>query len=217
MNKILTALYDSFYTPLQAAGTREEIKTIHKQLILKLDKPERRLVLRLIDAKNRLAEEASIDSFVCGFRLAWRLANELNSYPESWRPIQSGQTERDARCTPQERWELPDGRGLTPPRPWPPLVGRCVAAVAPCSKREGLSRECPNPSSRLWQKFRQHPILAAAPPDDLLRALAAVPFTVTLLQEIHIWTPLPNRFNEDGCTGCIFPVNARILLSSPGI
>ena len=49
-----------------------------------------------------------MDSFVCGFRLAWRLANELNSYPESGRPTQSGQTERDTRCTPQERWELPD-------------------------------------------------------------------------------------------------------------
>ena len=40
MNKTLTALYDSFYTPPQAANIREEIKTIHKQLILKLDKPE---------------------------------------------------------------------------------------------------------------------------------------------------------------------------------
>ena len=108
MNKTLTALYDSFYTPPQAADTREEIKTIHKQLILKLDKPERRLVLRLIDAKDHLAEETSIDSFVCGFRLAWRLATELNSYPESGRPTQSDQTEWEARCTPQERWELQD-------------------------------------------------------------------------------------------------------------
>ncbi len=108
MNKTLTALYDSFYTPPQAADTRAEIKAIHKQLILKLDKPERRLVLRLIDAKDRLAEETSMGSSVCGFRLAWRLANELNSYSESGRPTQSGQTERDARCTPQERWELPE-------------------------------------------------------------------------------------------------------------
>lgn len=103
MNKTLTALYDSFYTLPQAADTRAEIKTIHKQLILKLDKPERRLVLRLIDAKDRLAEETSIDSFICGFRLAWRLANELNNYPESGRPTQPGQTEQDTRCAPQER------------------------------------------------------------------------------------------------------------------
>ena len=108
MNKAMAALYDSFYTPPQAASTREEIKTIHRQLILKLGKPERRLVLQLIDAKDRLTEETSMDSFVCGFRLAWRLANELNSYPESGRSIQSDQTEQDTRCAPQEQGELPD-------------------------------------------------------------------------------------------------------------
>lgn len=86
MNEILTALYDSFYTPPQAADTHAEINAIHQQLIQKLDKLERRLVLRLIDAKDHLTEETSIDSFICGFRLAWRLANELNSYPENGRP-----------------------------------------------------------------------------------------------------------------------------------
>ena len=49
-----------------------------------------------------------MDSFVCGFRLAWRLANELNSYPENGRPTRSGQTGQDARFAPQERWELPE-------------------------------------------------------------------------------------------------------------
>ena len=98
MNKTLTSLYDSFYTPLQATDTRAEIRAIHEQLILKLDKPERRLVLRLIDAKDHLAEEMSMDSFICGFRLAWRLANELNSYPENGRLTQPNQTEQDTRC-----------------------------------------------------------------------------------------------------------------------
>ena len=98
MNKTLTSLYDSFYTPLQATDTRAEIRAIHEQLILKLDKPERRLVLRLIDAKDHLAEEMSMDSFICGFRLAWRLANELDSYPENGRLTQPNQTEQDTRC-----------------------------------------------------------------------------------------------------------------------
>ena len=108
MNKALTVLYDSFYTPPQSADTHTEIEAIHRQLVLTLDKPERRLVLRLIDAQDYLAEELSLDSFVCGFRLAWRLANELNSYPENGRPTRSGQTGQDARFAPQERWELPD-------------------------------------------------------------------------------------------------------------
>ena len=66
------------------------------------------MVLRLIDAKDRLAEELSMDSFVCGFRLAWQLANELISYPEHGRPTRSDQTGWDARVAPQERWKLPE-------------------------------------------------------------------------------------------------------------
>ncbi len=108
MNKTLTALYDSFYTPPQAAETRAEIEALHKQLILRLDKPERKMILRLIDAKDHLAEEMSIDSFICGFRLAWRLANELNNYPERGRPTRPDMTGQDARFAPQERWDFPD-------------------------------------------------------------------------------------------------------------
>lgn len=102
MNKTLTALYESFYTPPQAAETHAEIEAIHQQLIQKLDKPERRLVLRLIDAEYLLTEKTSVDSFICGFRLAWQLANELNSYPENGRPTRTNQAERDARCASQE-------------------------------------------------------------------------------------------------------------------
>ena len=45
-----------------------------------LEKPERRLVLRIIDAQSLMAEERSIDSFVSGFELAWQLSMELNQY-----------------------------------------------------------------------------------------------------------------------------------------
>ncbi|MDE6281842.1 MAG: hypothetical protein K2M15_08685 [Oscillospiraceae bacterium] len=65
-------------------------------------------MLRLIDAKDHLAEDTSIDSFVCGFRLAWQLANELNNHPERGRSTQSDPTEWNARCAPQEQWELPE-------------------------------------------------------------------------------------------------------------
>lgn len=108
MNKILTALYNSFYTPPQAADAHAEIRAIHKQLIMKLNKPERRLVLRLIDTKDHLAEELSMDSFACGFQLAWRLASELNDYPRNGRPTRSAQAGQDTRCAQQECWELPN-------------------------------------------------------------------------------------------------------------
>ena len=45
-----------------------------------LDKFERKLLLRIIDAENRYAVELSLDSFIRGFKLAWQLTNELNHY-----------------------------------------------------------------------------------------------------------------------------------------
>ena len=82
MKTLLKDLYDCFYTPPKFSEQKQEVEECHQALIKVLEKPERRLVLRLIDAKDHLAEEMSMDSFVCGFRLA----NELNSYPENGRP-----------------------------------------------------------------------------------------------------------------------------------
>ena len=80
MNKLLKDLYDCFYTPPELAVTKREIEECHRALIEALGKPERRLVLQIIDAKDRIAEETSIDSFIAGFELAWKLSIELNHY-----------------------------------------------------------------------------------------------------------------------------------------
>ena len=53
-NELLKGLYDCFYTP-----------------------PERKLVPRIIDAQYSITEQASLDSFIAGFELAWRLSAEL--------------------------------------------------------------------------------------------------------------------------------------------
>ena len=82
MNEILKALYDSFYEKLPATQLKAEIERCHQELIGKLDKPERRLVLQLIDCKDQIAEDLSIDSFIAGFRLAWKLSQELNMYEQ---------------------------------------------------------------------------------------------------------------------------------------
>ena len=86
MNELLKALYDDFYDPLPETELKKEIEDCHQQLIETLDKPERRLVLQIIDAKDQIAEDKSIDSFIAGFLLAWRLSNELNMY-EKTRPM----------------------------------------------------------------------------------------------------------------------------------
>lgn len=83
MNETLKKLYAQFYTPSAEPEAKREIEDAHRQLIQRLDKPERRLILRIIDAKDRIAETRSIDSFICGFELAWKLSTELNSYDET--------------------------------------------------------------------------------------------------------------------------------------
>ena len=96
MNDTLKLLYDRFYTPLPMEKAEQEIDDCHRQLIGRLEKPERKLVLRIIDTQNLIAEERSIDSFLCGFTLAWELSNELNHY-ESGHPSRCDKTEMDVR------------------------------------------------------------------------------------------------------------------------
>ena len=78
--KLLKNLYDCFYTPLELSAQKQEIEECHRALSEALGKPERRLVPRIIDAKDRIAEDTAIDSFITGFELAWELSMELNYY-----------------------------------------------------------------------------------------------------------------------------------------
>lgn len=67
MNETLSLLYDRFYTSLPMAESEQEVETCHRQLIERLDKPERKLVLRIIDAQNLMIEQRSVDSFIYVF------------------------------------------------------------------------------------------------------------------------------------------------------
>ena len=82
MNEMLKALYDNFYEKPTSPQLKTEIERCHQELIEKLDKPERKLVLQIIDCKDQIAEDLSIDSFIAGFRLAWKLSQELNMYEQ---------------------------------------------------------------------------------------------------------------------------------------
>ena len=96
MNDTLKLLYDRFYTPLPMEEAEQEIETCHQQLIERLEKPERRLVLRIMDAQGLIAEERSVDSFFCGFRLAGEMANELNHFEMNRHPSPVEEAEMDA-------------------------------------------------------------------------------------------------------------------------
>ena len=80
MNKLLKDLYDCFYFSPELSAQKQEVEECHQALVDVLEKPERRLVLQIIDAKDRIVEDTSIDSFISGFELAWRLFAELNQY-----------------------------------------------------------------------------------------------------------------------------------------
>ena len=78
-NKLLKELYDHFYTRPEFDEQENEVEKCHKALIAALEKPERRLVLRIIDAQDSIREQTSLDSFMAGFELAWRLSIELQN------------------------------------------------------------------------------------------------------------------------------------------
>ena len=96
MNETLRLLYDKFYTPLPMVESEQEVETCHRQLIERLDKPERKLVLRIMDAQGLIAEERSVDSFLCGFKLAWELTYELNHFEMDRHPSPEEEAEMDA-------------------------------------------------------------------------------------------------------------------------
>ena len=60
MNDTLNQLYNRFYTPMSMAECEQEIEDCHRQLIERLEKPGRKLVLRIMDAQNLIAEERSM-------------------------------------------------------------------------------------------------------------------------------------------------------------
>ena len=80
MTDLLKTLYWKLYTPYHNEQTEQELDAYHKQLIDVLGKAERKLVLRIIDGKDRLADEIGLDSFIFGFKLATQLAHELKKY-----------------------------------------------------------------------------------------------------------------------------------------
>ena len=91
--KLLKDLYDCFYTPPEFPVQKQGIDECHHALSEVLGKPERRLVLQIIDAKDRIAEDTSINSFISEFELAWKLSIELNHY----------ENERSVSCRPAMR------------------------------------------------------------------------------------------------------------------
>ena len=94
MHEFLYELYDKLYTPLAMTKQKAEIYECHHKLVEVLDKPERKLLLTIMDSKDKIADELAFDSFVCGFNLALRLSSELRLYEET--PLNRSKTFDDS-------------------------------------------------------------------------------------------------------------------------
>lgn len=101
MNEILELLYKRFYTPLPLAEPRQQITQAQQLLIHRLDLSDRKLLLQIIDTGDQIADELSLDSFICGFLLACRLGNELQQFQKE-RPLQNPFLDGDALSHMQE-------------------------------------------------------------------------------------------------------------------
>lgn len=82
MDDILTSLYDSFYTRPEMVALKQSVEANRALLRDRLPAEQRKLVLRIVDDLTMMTSEESQDSFLCGFKLAWRMANELNYYDD---------------------------------------------------------------------------------------------------------------------------------------
>src|SRR5574344_820510 len=90
MDKILRALYDSFYTPPEMAELTGVVEANRMLLRERLAKEDRKIVLRIVDDMSMMALERSYDSFICGLKLGLHLTNELNHYKEGGRSMPTG-------------------------------------------------------------------------------------------------------------------------------
>ena len=59
----------------------EEIHRTHKELSARLSKEDRRLLLNLVDLEDALRCEATLHSFISGYRLACGIHYELSAEP----------------------------------------------------------------------------------------------------------------------------------------
>ena len=79
MNDYMRALHQRFFQKPLCAEQQREIQLARLELRNRLDKPERRTLLRLLDAEALMREKISLASFTAGFKLAAGIAKALEA------------------------------------------------------------------------------------------------------------------------------------------
>ena len=67
--------------PEYIQNLKAEVNQTHKELSARLSKEDRRLLLKLVDLEDALRGEATLHSFVSGYRLACGIHYELSAEP----------------------------------------------------------------------------------------------------------------------------------------
>ena len=80
MYDTLRELHRKFWKELPKPEVERQYDEAFRALMRRQEKPERKLVLRLLDTRGLRAENAAFDSFACGFRLALELTTESQLY-----------------------------------------------------------------------------------------------------------------------------------------
>lgn len=82
MYDTLRELHRKFWKELPKPEVERQYDEAFRELMRRLAKPERKLVLKVVDTKGLMMERAELDSFACGLQLALGLTTELQHYQE---------------------------------------------------------------------------------------------------------------------------------------
>ena len=80
MYDYMRALHARFCREPELQKAREELEQAYKEIKARLSQQGQETLLQLADLENELREEASLTSFIAGFRLGMGIAGELEPY-----------------------------------------------------------------------------------------------------------------------------------------
>ena len=80
MYDYMKALHARFCREPELQKAREELEQAYREIKARLGQQDQETLLQLADLENELREEASLTSFIAGFRLGMGIAGELEPY-----------------------------------------------------------------------------------------------------------------------------------------
>ena len=80
MYDYMKALHARFCREPELQSVQEKLRRAYREIKEKVDQQDQETLLQLADLENELREEASLTSFIAGFRLGMGIAGELEPY-----------------------------------------------------------------------------------------------------------------------------------------